>query len=197
MTTPVHVTAEPVDAHRCKFILDRAVHARGVRQFTSAAEAGDSPVAQAILEVPGICEVVVSGNVVTAVQDGTRPWDALEAQIRYAIEAAARQPVSPAPPVAPASLSDDDLFDVVSEIFDAEINPVVAQHGGKVELIDVQDATVVVRMMGGCQGCGMANVTLRQGIEAALRRQFPSLRGIRDITDHSAGTNPYFTAGTK
>ncbi len=153
--------------------------------------------AQAILEVPGICEVVVSGNVVTAVQDGTRPWDALEAQIRYAIEAAARQPVSPAPPAAPASLSDDDLFDVVSEIFDAEINPVVAQHGGKVELIDVQDATVVVRMMGGCQGCGMANVTLRQGIEAALRRQFPSLRGIRDITDHSAGTNPYFTAGTK
>jgi Fe-S cluster biogenesis protein NfuA len=195
MTTPVRVTPETIDARRCKFILDRAVHASGVQKFTSADEAADSPVAQAVLTVPGICEVVVSGNVITAVQEGTRPWEALEPQVRYAIEAAAGQPSAVA---APASLADDDaLFDVIREIFDTEINPAVAQHGGKVELIDVQDATVIVRMMGGCQGCGMANVTLRQGIEAALRRQFPSLKGIKDITDHASGTNPYFAAGTK
>lgn len=68
----------------------------------------------------------------------------------------------------------------------------VARHGGRVELVDVQDATVVVRMRGGCQGCGMATVTLRQGIETALRQAVPAIRGIRDITDHSAGTNPYY-----
>lgn len=71
----------------------------------------------------------------------------------------------------------------------------VARHGGKVELLDVQDATVVVRMMGGCQGCGMATVTLRQGIETALRQAVPGVRGIRDITDHSAGKNPYYAQG--
>lgn len=195
----MHLTAEPIDAQRCKFILNRAIHARGVRKFTSAAEAGDSPVAQAILEVPGVCEVVVSGNMVTAVQDGSRPWDALEPQIRYAVEATLRQlaPSAPSSASPDAARNDDDLFDVISRIFDAQINPMVAQHGGKVELIDVQDATVVVRMMGGCQGCGMATVTLRQGIEAALRREFPSLKGIKDITDHAAGTSPYFAAGSK
>ena len=88
--------------------------------------------------------------------------------------------------------SDDEIYEVVERVFARDINPMVAQHGGRVELIDVQDATVVVRMMGGCQGCGMANVTLRQGIESQLRRMIPGLRGLRDITDHAAGANPYF-----
>lgn len=73
----------------------------------------------------------------------------------------------------------------------------VARHGGKVELLDVQDATVVVRMMGGCQGCGMATVTLRQGIETALRQAVPGVRGIKDITDHASGKNPYYAQGVQ
>lgn len=88
--------------------------------------------------------------------------------------------------------NDDAIYSVVSEVFQAEINPMVARHGGRVELVDVQDATVVVRMRGGCQGCGMATVTLRQGIETALRQAVPGIRGIRDITDHTAGANPYY-----
>ena len=93
-----------------------------------------------------------------------------------------------------AKPNDDAVFTVVSEIFREEINPMVARHGGRVDLVDVQDATVVVRMRGGCQGCGMATVTLRQGIETALRQAVPGIRGIRDITDHTAGTNPYYKA---
>lgn len=88
--------------------------------------------------------------------------------------------------------SDDAIYDVVDQIFQAEINPAVARHGGRVELVDVQDSTVVVRMRGGCQGCGMAQVTLRQGIEAALRQAIPAVKGIKDITDHASGTNPYY-----
>jgi Fe-S cluster biogenesis protein NfuA len=87
---------------------------------------------------------------------------------------------------------DDAIFQLVSDVFREQINPMVAKHGGTVELLDVQDATIVVRMKGGCQGCGMATVTLRQGIEASLRRMVPGLKGIRDITDHGAGTNPYY-----
>lgn len=92
-------------------------------------------------------------------------------------------------------LSDDRIYDAVGEIFRDDINPMVARHGGKVELVDVQDATVVVRLMGGCQGCGMAAVTLRQGIETALRQALPGIRGIKDITDHGSGKNPYYAPG--
>src|SRR2546427_9266103 len=77
------------------------------------------------------------------------------------------------------------------------LNPMVARHGGRVELIDVQDAVVMVRMAGGCQGCGMADVTLRQGIEAMLQQHVPEVKGIVDITDHTAGSNPYFAAAKK
>ncbi len=89
------------------------------------------------------------------------------------------------------------MYNVVEEMFRTEVNPMIAQHGGAVELIDVQDATVVLRMMGGCQGCGMASVTLRQGIEGTLKRAVPGFKGIQDITDHSSGTDPYFTSEKK
>jgi Fe-S cluster biogenesis protein NfuA len=80
-----------------------------------------------------------------------------------------------------AVLTDDRIYDTVEQIFRADINPMVARHGGKVELVDVQDATVVVRLMGGCQGCGMADVTLRQGIEVLLRERVPEIQGIVDV----------------
>lgn len=196
-TATLQITTEPLDDLRCKFIVSQPVAESGVQKYTSLEEAEDSPVAQAVLDVPGICEVVLSGNVITAVQDGSMPWTALDPQVRYAIEAG-MSAAAPSAPSAPSALEDDDsVYDLVSDLFDREINPAVAQHGGKVELIDVQEGVVVVRMMGGCQGCGMANVTLRQGIEASLKRQIPTLVGIKDITDHEAGTNPYFSAGTK
>jgi Fe/S biogenesis protein NfuA len=93
---------------------------------------------------------------------------------------------------SPVPLNDDAIYELVGELFREQINTAVAKHGGQVELIDVQDRTVVVRMKGGCQGCGMATVTLRQGIEASLKRMIPGLAGIRDITDHTAGTKPYY-----
>jgi Fe-S cluster biogenesis protein NfuA len=91
-----------------------------------------------------------------------------------------------------AVLDDDRMFDVVDEIFRSQINPAVAQHGGRIDLLDVADGVVVIRMMGGCQGCGMANQTLRQGVDQSLKRSVPGYRGIRDITDHAAGENPYY-----
>jgi Fe/S biogenesis protein NfuA len=84
------------------------------------------------------------------------------------------------------------MYRIADETCRSQINPWVAQHGGKVELIDVQDGTVVLRMSGGCQGCGMARVTLHQAVETALRRAIPALKGIRDVTDHAAGATPYF-----
>ena len=80
----------------------------------------------------------------------------------------------------------------VQELLDTQVNPAVASHGGHVELIDVKDNVVYIRFGGGCQGCGMVSVTLNQGVEQAIREAFPEIREIVDVTDHAAGTNPYY-----
>ena len=204
----IRITAEPVDNHRCKFVVSQPLHAAGVRRFASADEAKGSPLAEAIFAIPagGVTEVIVSGNIVTVVKDNPAPWQAVGKAVGAAIRAAA---ASGAPPVAAkaapppgggggaGAVDDDALYEQVAKVFDEQVNPMVARHGGRVELIDVQDAVVMLRMGGGCQGCGMADVTLRQGIEGMLAQLVPAVRGIVDITDHTTGANPYFQASKK
>lgn len=86
------------------------------------------------------------------------------------------------------------LADRVKQAIDLYVNPGVAQHGGHVTLVEVRDDIVYLQMSGGCQGCGMASVTLSQGIERILREQVPEIAGIQDVTNHSAGDSPYFAA---
>ncbi|HEY7519405.1 MAG TPA: NifU family protein [Methylomirabilota bacterium] len=88
-----------------------------------------------------------------------------------------------------------DLKSRVQELIDTTINPAVAGHGGYVELIDVQDNRVYLQMGGGCQGCGAADVTLKSGIERLIKEELPEVTEVLDTTDHSSGTNPYYTAG--
>ena len=88
-----------------------------------------------------------------------------------------------------------DLKSRVQELIDTTINPAVAGHGGYVELIDVQDNRVYLEMGGGCQGCGAADITLKSGIERLIKEELPEVTEVLDTTDHSSGTNPYYTAG--
>ena len=198
----VRITAEPIDNGRCKFVVSEPLHSGGVRRFASAAEAQGSPLAEAIFAIPdaGIAEVIVSGNLVTVVKSGTAAWPVVGKAVGQAIRAALAggQPAVAPKPAAAGNASDDDaLYERVADLFEHDVNPMVARHGGSVELIDVQDAVVMVRMAGGCQGCGMADVTLRQGIEAMLQQHVPEVKGVVDITDHTAGSNPYFAAAKK
>ena len=80
----------------------------------------------------------------------------------------------------------------VQEVIDARINPGVAMHGGHVSLLDVKDDIAYVALGGGCQGCGMVDVTLKHGIEAMIKETVPEIREVIDTTDHAAGRNPYF-----
>jgi Fe/S biogenesis protein NfuA len=82
----------------------------------------------------------------------------------------------------------------VQTVIDEYINPGVAGHGGWVLLKDVKDQDVFVQMGGGCQGCGLAAVTLRQGIERAIRDAVPEVKQILDVTDHEEGDDPYYSA---
>ena len=195
MAKGIDVTWEAIGDGRYRFQVNAPVHALapGAYRFTSPADAAGVPVAEAVLAVPGGDAGVLSDNAVTVEKQSHDEWCVVEGRLQSAITPAVPGMQAPPQGLAPA-MDDDAMFDTVVEIFRAEINPQIASHGGAVELIDVQDGTVVLRMQGGCQGCGMASVTLRQGIEGTLRRALPSLKGIQDVTDHAAGTNPYFSS---
>jgi len=205
MSQQIGITAEPIDNQRCKFVVSQPVLAGGVRRFASADEAKGSPLAEAIFAIPGlgVSELIVSGNLVTVVKQAPTPWQAVGRAVGAAIRSALAtggQAVTPARRPAPGdgpAVNDDELYEQVTKVFDEQVNPMVARHGGRVELIDVQDGVVMLRMGGGCQGCGMADVTLRQGIEGMLSQLVPDVRGIVDITDHTSGSNPYFQASKK
>ncbi len=198
----ITITAEPLNVERCKFVVGVPVYTGGLRRFTAPHEAHGSPLAEALFAIPGaeVQEVIVSGNLVTVVKASTLPWQVLGKQIGAAIRetlAGPRPAIAPKEEAPAGTLDDDTLYERVAQLFDEEVNPMVARHGGRVELIDVQDAVVMLRMAGGCQGCGMADVTLRQGIEGMLSQRVPEVKGIMDITDHTAGENPYFAAAKK
>ncbi|HET8946820.1 MAG TPA: NifU family protein [Candidatus Polarisedimenticolia bacterium] len=89
-------------------------------------------------------------------------------------------------------LDEKAVKEAVQKILDEMINPAIAGHGGWVDLLDVKDNNVYLRLGGGCVGCGMVNVTLKQGIEATLREEIPQIAGVIDQTDHAGGTNPYY-----
>ena len=114
------------------------------------------------------------------------------------------RPAGPAGRASPAieRLSPDELTGTVEEkvttVLDRVINPSIAAHGGRAELVAVEDDSVAyLRLLGGCVGCGMAAVTLSQGIEVAIRESVPEITRVVDVTDHASGTNPYYEAAKK
>ena len=88
-----------------------------------------------------------------------------------------------------------DLTTRVQELIDSTINPAVAGHGGFVQLIDVKENKVYLQMGGGCQGCGAADITLKSGIERLIKEEIPEITEVLDATDHSQGSNPYYSSG--
>ncbi len=86
-----------------------------------------------------------------------------------------------------------DLAEAARRILDAEVNPAIAAHRGHVTVAGAGQGWVRIRLEGGCQGCSLAEVTIRQGIEPLLRARLPAMTGLVDITDHEAGTEPFFS----
>ncbi len=110
-------------------------------------------------------------------------------------------PQNPSPAVDASRTStpppEGPVADRVTQILNQQINPAIAAHGGHAELIAIEDDVAYLRLAGGCQGCGMARVTLSQGIEVAIRENVPEVTSVVDVTDHSAGETPYFEASKK
>jgi len=109
------------------------------------------------------------------------------------------QPAAPASPSFGGPLPDltGPVAERVAKVLELQINPAIASHGGEATLVAVENDTAYVRLGGGCAGCGMAPVTLSQGIEVAIRESVPEIVKVIDVTDHASGTNPYYEAAKK
>jgi len=103
---------------------------------------------------------------------------------------------SPAMTGPPPDLS-GDVAQRLLQVLEIQINPAIAAHGGRADLVAVEEDTAYLRLSGGCAGCGLAAVTLSQGIEVAIRDSVPEILSIVDVTDHASGTNPYYEAAKK
>ncbi len=107
-------------------------------------------------------------------------------------------PNSPSPDIPQGDIElSGDVPERVTQVLEQRINPAIASHGGVVQLVGVDGDTVYLHLGGGCQGCGMASVTLSQGIEVAILEMVPEIKNVVDVTDHSSGDNPYYEAAKK
>ena len=97
----------------------------------------------------------------------------------------------------PSEALEGPVAERVARVLDEQINPAIASHGGSAELVAVQDGVAYLRLGGRCVGCGMVAVTLTQGIESTILQMVPEVHGIVDVTDHAAGTNPYYEPAKK
>ena len=143
----------------------------------------------------GLRVVAADDGVVTLAADGSpgavRPiLRRIEAQIRAAVPGVTAVKLASADPALPEA---GDLGSAAQLILDAEINPAIAAHRGRVTVTGGSDGWIRVRLEGGCQGCSLAEVTIRQGIEPLLRARLPAMTGLFDVTDHEAGTGPFFS----
>jgi len=84
------------------------------------------------------------------------------------------------------------LAEKIKEVLDAQVNPAVAAHGGEIVLVDVQGTEIFIEMGGGCQGCALSRMTLKQGVERMVRQAIPEVTAVHDVTDHGSGDNPFY-----
>ena len=145
-------------------------------RFRTAQEAEHSPLAKRLFALEGTTGVSLQGEQVTVTHKPAVNWREVGPLIGQAIRA---HVASGEPAVSPEGLksrsTEDSLRSRVQKVIDEQINPAVASHGGVISLIDVQGTAIYIQMGGGCQGCGQANVTLRDGIEESLKQQVPEI----------------------
>lgn len=109
-------------------------------------------------------------------------------------------PNSPSPEILGSETAADlsgPVAERVDQVIRAQINPSIASHGGTAELVAVEESIAYVRLGGACQGCGLAGVTLSQGIESTILAMVPEILQVIDVTDHNAGDHPYYEQSKK
>ncbi len=194
MDNEIAIIGEPTSNPAvCKFTVDRLVYPDGSAYFANRQAAKLSPLAVRIFEVPVVQNILIAENQITITKSGFDPWPTTGKLIGDKIREHIR---SGEPPVteefARGIPAETEIRKKVQQLLEREINPALGMHGGWVQLIDVKKNSVYLRLGGGCQGCGAADMTLKQGIERSIREMIPEVGEILDTTDHAAGRNPYY-----
>jgi Fe/S biogenesis protein NfuA len=155
--------------------------------FRAVDEAGDSDVVQHHDDLP----IVIDADSVLALAGATLDFNASGMVMQ--------NPNKPAPRVMARPQADlsGPVAQAVLTVLEEEINPAIASHGGRADLVAVEGSIAYLRLSGGCQGCGLASVTLSQGIEVAILENVPEISEVVDVTDHASGSNPYFESAKK
>ena len=196
MSEELVVEFGPEDDDTCAVMVNRPVGSGGPQYFATIEEARANPLAARLIEIEGLEAVLFQERSVTLLKpiDGV-PWDQLKAPIESALREYYEQADRRAESVK-REMTDDEkaVFVRLQNTLNEEVNPMIASHGGFIEVLDYKEGTAFISMQGGCQGCGMASVTLREGVERSLRNRVPELQQILDTTDHAAGTNPYYAS---
>ncbi len=194
MENEISIIGEPTsNPAMCKFTVDRSVYPGGSAYFGSRESARLSPLALCIFEVREVENILIAENQITVTKSGFDPWPVIGKQIGQKIREHIRSGQPAVTEEYARSLpGEPEIRKKVQQLLDREVNPALGMHGGWVELIDVRRNSVYLRLGGGCQGCGAADVTLRQGIERSIRETIPEVGEILDTTDHAAGRNPYY-----
>jgi len=122
----------------------------------------------------------------------TVDWSGADGSGAFVIREKTQTPAAASEAAVPTAEFSDPLARRIQDVIAAEINPRIASHGGHVEMVDLQDSILYIRMGGGCQGCAASAATLRMGVERMVREAAPELMGVVDVTDHEAGVNPYY-----
>lgn len=190
----IAIIGEPtINPATCRFTVDRPVYPGGSAYFGNREGATFSPLAQKIFEISEVENILIAENQITVTKSGIEAWPVIGKRIGAKIREHVR---SNNPAVNPqydsTMLPESEIRKKVQGLLEREINPALGMHGGWVELIDVRKNSVYLKLGGGCQGCGSANMTLKMGIEKAIREQIPEVGEILDTTDHAAGRNPYY-----
>jgi len=177
----------------CRFTSARTLYI-GTKTFTQVAEAKGILLAENLLQLAGVAMIQLIGHLLVVTRTEDREWPDLAREIEailtaYLIsdEALTRDEVE-----EQMMLIGKNTKEKIQYLVDTQINPGVAEHGGAVQVVEIKDRNLYLRLHGGCQGCGAADFTLRQNIETMVRRAVPEIDQIIDLTNHGAGTRPYY-----
>lgn len=196
LPTSIRAETSLADPDTCKFTVSRNLHPGGPFFFGNRERAAGSPLGERLFALPGVANVLIAENVVTIGKEPSASWSGLKAAIGTAIRT---QLLTGVPAILEMAVhtstqgrSDAELGAAVQELLDREVNRSIANHGGKISLVDVREGKLFITMSGGCQGCAASQVTLRQGFEVMVKRVAPEIVEIVDATDHAAGKQPFY-----